>query len=108
VVRVIILCERPQHLSAEHAIAWLRRASAEAVATRGVAALRLTQLQNPSPTLAPMATWLIEAELERGADAAAIVASAPWRDLLGDLRLLGMRPSVAVADSARATALETA
>jgi hypothetical protein len=45
--------------------------------------------------------WLIELEFEDEQAAREAVADAPCAMLLGDLRLLGMRPTVALVDRAQ-------
>ena len=105
--RVIVLCERPRHLSAEDAVAWLRRATA-ALVQDGAANVYLTELASASMRWARAWDWLIEVEVSDASAGQRLVADPPWGQLLADLRLLGMRPCVAVADSARTTQLGAA
>lgn len=43
--------------------------------------------------------WDLMADLEGADDWAALVSSREWDELLGDLRLVGMRPTLLVADA---------
>jgi hypothetical protein len=105
VSRLIVLCERPKHLSAEEALTWFRRATDGLVGRDGIEAVSLTALESVSLRWARSWDWLIEVELPDSGTARRLVGETPWGELLADLRLLGMRPCVAVADRARATPL---
>jgi hypothetical protein len=105
VTRLILLCERPRHLARDEAVAWFTRATGQLAASPGVRELLLTELESASLRWTRTADWMVEAELERDVDPRRLVDTEPWRDLLADLRLLGMRPSVAVADPERVSDL---
>jgi hypothetical protein len=99
VPRLILLCERPPHLSRNESLVWLRQATEQLVDGTDVVGLRFTELESPSLRWSSDSDWLLEAELADGVDARRLVESARWRELLGDLQLLGMRPALAVADA---------
>ena len=101
--RIIVLCERPRQLSAEDALTWLRRAIAGLADGDAVTGIRVTELESVSLRWARSWDWLIEVDLGASGNARRLVTETAWGELLADLRLLGMRPSVAVADPARAT-----
>jgi hypothetical protein len=103
VSRMILLCSRPRHLSSGDVTDALARALPGLAGGPHVAAVRMTPVRGASLRWSPMFDWLIEAELADGADPTVIVDSSAWRDALADLRLLGMRPSVAVADATLTT-----
>ena len=101
-----MLCERPRRLKREEAVEWLRKATASLeVGEGGVKALQLVELDSPSLRWARCWDWLLEVELASDVDANELVSHGPWGDLLADLRLLGMRPAVAIANPARTTQL---
>jgi hypothetical protein len=95
--RLVLLCERPRHLSREESRDWFRRAVAELADGGEVLTLEFTELETASRHWACPADWMIEAELGE-VDAGRLVESPRWRGLLADLRLLGMRPAVAIGD----------
>jgi hypothetical protein len=99
------MCERPSRLSGDEAIAWLRRATEQLGDGRDVTDLRLVELEHPSLRWAGACDWMVEAQLGDGVDPRRLVANDVWRDLLADLRLLGMRPTLAVADAGRTSDL---
>ena len=103
--RLIVLCERPRQLSAEDALAWFRRATADLVDGEAIDAVSLTELESVSLRWGRSWDWLIEVEFADPGTARRVAAERPWGELLGDLRLLGMRPCVAVADPDRSTQL---
>jgi hypothetical protein len=93
--RVLVLWSRPQHLSAAEAERWARDEVRALLAADAVTSARLARLQRPSPRHGGEWDWLLELEVT-AADCVDRGACAEW---LGDLRLLGMRPSVTlVAD----------
>jgi hypothetical protein len=68
--------------------------------TPGVTAVELSRLQNPSERGASW-DWLIEMHLEHAADAAKAARANACRELVADLRLLGMQPSLVLVDATR-------
>jgi hypothetical protein len=102
---MIVLCERPRQLGAHEALAWLHKAMREVTDREAVARVQVTELENVSMGWARSWDWLIEVQVADSASARRLVAETPWGSLLADLRLLGMRPSVALADRTRETPL---
>jgi hypothetical protein len=96
VTRLIVLVGAPQHLRAEEAEGWLRKEAAALGTAEGVRRAAISPLASPSLRWPNQWGWLIEIDCEgpEGADRA--ICDDAWTDLLGDLRLLGMRPTVAV------------
>jgi hypothetical protein len=95
--RLVLLCERPRHLSRQEALDWFSRAVAQLADGGEVLTLELTELETASRHWSCPADLMVEAQLGE-VDAGRLVESPRWRGLLGDLRLLGMRPAVAIAD----------
>jgi hypothetical protein len=98
VSRVLITGSQPQHLTAAQADRWLRSELGELRALPGVESIVLSRVQTAPRHVRPWA-WLCELHLTDGADAQACVEHPVCRDWLLDLRLLGMRPALAVLDS---------
>ena len=97
--RLIVMCERPMHLGADEAAAWLRREAAQVLAEDGIAKVELTVLESAPLRWGRVWDWLIEIDLVSHADA--LARGSRCATLLADLRLLGMRPSVALADPSK-------
>lgn len=63
-----------------------------------VLGVEVTRLQTPALRGGRDWHWLIEVHCERGEDAARAARDVACRDLMADLRLLGMQPSLVLAD----------
>jgi hypothetical protein len=63
-----------------------------------VTRLEVTRLQAPALRGGRDWQWLIEMYCERGEDAVRAARDDTCRDLVSDLRLLGMQPSLVLAD----------
>ena len=103
--RLILLCERPRHLARDESVVWLRQATHHLVDGADVVGLQFTELEGPPLCWSPAGDWLLEAELADDVDAQRLIDSPQWRELLADLRLLGMRPALAVADARNSSPL---
>ena len=101
VTRLIVACERPDHLAEDEARAWLLREAGSLARSSGVERVELSALESARGEWDVGWDWLIEVQLADQTDGRTFVRQAAWVDLLGDLRLLGMRPTVAVVDPAR-------
>jgi hypothetical protein len=99
VARLLIFWTQPQHLSAAEADAWVRGELRKVTGLAGVERAELTRLRSRSERFAAPHDWMLELHLAPGAAAADYVEAQPCAEWLGDLRLLGMRPVVVVADS---------
>lgn len=99
--RLIVMCERPMHLAEDEAGAWLMREAAEISAEDGINGVELTVLESAPLRWGRVWDWLIEIELVGGADRDTLAKGSRCATLLADLRLLGMRPAVAVVDPAK-------
>ena len=96
VPRVLVLWSRPDHLSAEEAERWARAELRAVVASDGVRSAKLKRLDPASPRYGGGLHWLLE--LEVAGPARECVENGRFAEWLGDMRLLGMRPEVVVAD----------
>jgi hypothetical protein len=95
VSRIIITGGQPQHLSPAEAQSWLRAEIESLHALPGVELAVLTQVSGSPGHPRPWA-WVCELHLAAGADGTACVQHPVCSEWLMDLRLLGMRPAVAV------------
>jgi hypothetical protein len=96
VPRVLILWSRPQHLTAEEAERWARTELRGVLAADSVRSAELRRLEPASPRYGADPRWLLE--LEVAGPARECVENGPCAAWLGDMRLLGMRAEVVVAD----------
>jgi hypothetical protein len=97
VARLMIFVERPRHVTSEEAEAWLERELA-ALDSNGVDSILLKRVLGASPRLSDTWSWMVQIDC-RDLDAAReAVGKGPGMALLADLRLLGMRPSLALVE----------
>jgi hypothetical protein len=93
----MVFVERPRHVTSEEAEAWLERELA-ALDSSGVDSIQLKRVLGASPRLCDTWSWMVQIDC-RDLDAAReAVGNGPGMALLADLRLLGMRPSVALVE----------
>jgi hypothetical protein len=98
VARLLIFWAQPAHLSAAEADAWVRRELHKVTGVAGVERAELTRLRAGSDRFASPHDWMLELQLASELAATDCVNARPCAEWLGDLRLLGMRPAVVVAD----------
>jgi hypothetical protein len=79
----------------------MRNQAASLSDASGVTSVELSRLKNPSARVDARWDWLIEMHLGDSGDAAGAARDAVCRDLVADLRLLGMYPSLVLADGTR-------
>ena len=103
--RLLVLCCRPKRLRVLEAEEWLREEVGRLFADGAVARIQITTLASASVRWGREWDYLIALELRDGADAATVVDGPECAGLLGDFRLLEMRPSVIVADDGRTVAV---
>ena len=106
--RLVVLCERPMHLARDEAATWLQREAAEISAEDGIDSVEFTVLERAPLRWGQVRDWLIEIELAGDPDRFALARGSRCATLLVDLRLLGMRPAVAVVDPAKKQVLSHA
>ena len=95
--RLIVLAQRPYHLSVAEAEEWLRAQVVELAGLGGVLRVDMTRLASASLRFGREWDWLLEVHLDAAVDAQHTLREPACTGLLADLRLLGMRPAVAIA-----------
>jgi hypothetical protein len=98
VARLLLFVGRPSALSEREAVRWMREQVAPLAEIEAVSRVEVTRLQAPALRGASDWQWLIEMYCERGEDAVRAARDEACRDLVADLRLLGMQPSLVLAD----------
>jgi hypothetical protein len=99
--RLLVLFHDPYHLDPDEARAWLRREVSSALSQDGVQQATLTRLGDGSSQTCGGFGWLLEFDVAPGRKPQGAV-----RELVADLRLLGMSPLVAIADDRHAIDLD--
>jgi hypothetical protein len=94
--RLVLLAQAPPHLDGEEAEAWLREQLAALVGMHGIERVSLARLESVSIDLGGSADWLVEMDCSAVDDAVGACRNGALRDLIGDLRLIGMHPSLAL------------
>jgi hypothetical protein len=94
----MVLVRPPRQLELAEAEDWLRQQLASVVGAEGVRSVALSRLASASSRWSQDWGWLVEFEFETAERARGAVGEAAWSMLLGDLRLLGMSPTVALVD----------
>jgi hypothetical protein len=102
VPRLLLLFHDPYHLEEGDARAWLRREVEAALRRDQLETARLTRLGSATSQPRGGFDWLLEFSVDR----AATNPRAAIGELVADLRLLGMAPTVAVADDRNAVDLK--
>ena len=92
--RLLILAQCPHHLRPDEAETWLR-SELDELPRDGVERVELAPLASVSLRFGRHWDWLVELHWASDAAAARALEGPACLTLLGDLRLLGMRPSVA-------------
>jgi hypothetical protein len=98
---LLLFARRPYHLSDEEADTWMRTQAASLVRADAVTSVHLSRLQNPVALAGGSWDWLIEMHLAHAEDAVGAARDQACRDLVADLRLLGMHPSLVLVDGTR-------
>ncbi len=99
--RLLVLVSPHRQLSPDEAEDWLRQEIAPVASGGGVRSAALSRLASASRRWSQQWGWLIELEFEDAQAAREAVASDACAMLLGNLRLLGMRPTVALIDGSQ-------
>jgi hypothetical protein len=94
--RLVLLAQAPPHLDGAEAEAWLQKELASLVGKHGIQRVSLARLENVAIDLGGSADWLVEMECSGVDDALGAGRNGALRDLIGDLRLIGMHPSLAL------------
>jgi hypothetical protein len=101
IARLMLFVRRPYHLSQEQAQHWMRTEVAPLARAAAITRLEVSELRGPGAPSSSDWDWLIEMSFEDAEDAARAAREEVCRDLVADMRLLGMRPSLALAAATR-------
>ena len=93
----MIFVERPRHISAGDAEAWLEW-ELEPLRGDGIDRIRLRRLRSGSLRFAQSWAFMVEVDCRDVTAARAAVQDGPGLALLADMRLLGMRPSMVLVE----------
>jgi hypothetical protein len=102
VARVLIFWTRPHHLSDQEIDAWTWAEARRLLGIAGVERLELTRLESASERHARPWDWMVELHLTADADRRGCIDAGPGADWIRDLRLLGLRPAVLLAEDTTA------
>ena len=97
VVRLLIFIQPPRHVAPVEAESWLE-GELGALRRNGVDSIQLRRLRAASRRFSETCAWMIELDCRSAEDACAAVDEGPGLMLLGDLRMLGMHPCVALVE----------
>ena len=93
VVRVLVAVQRPHHVSLSEMETWL---VAQLRAFDGAGRMRVIRVSAGPESWGDGCSWVIELCCSDRDQAGDRLRQREWSGLLGDLRLLGMRPAVTV------------
>ena len=96
-VRLLIFIRPPRYGAPADTESWLQRELAS-LCHDGVDRVQLRRLRSASPRLTATCAWMVELDCHSPEAACAAVGDGPGMMLLGDLRMLGMHPSVALVE----------
>jgi hypothetical protein len=97
----MLFIRRPYHLSEEEADQWLGGQAAPLARTAAVKDVEMSRLRNPAAGGGDDWDWLIEMHCDGVEEAERAAREDACRELVADLRLLGMHPSLVLADVPR-------
>jgi hypothetical protein len=80
----------------------MRKQAASLIHVKAVRSLELSRIDNPALRGGSSWNWLIEMHVDRAEDAVHAARDPACRDLVADLRLLGMHPCLVLADVTQA------
>jgi hypothetical protein len=96
--RLMLFVRRPSALSEAQAGGWMREQAAQLAGATAVDRVQLIRLQDPGAHGGGDCDWLIEMHCQSGEAAVSAARDQVCRDLVADLRLLGMHPRLVLAD----------
>jgi hypothetical protein len=102
IVRLMLFIRRPYHLSEQEGDAWMRAQAAPLAQAATVQSVQVSRLHGPGSPGGGDWDWLIEMHCEDAEAARHAARAKACRDLVADLRLLGMQPRLVLADATRA------
>ena len=99
IARLMLFVRRPYHLSEQEADNWLRGQAAPLAQAATVERVEVSRLHGPGSQGGRDWDWLIEMHCEDAEAARQAARAEACRDLVADLRLLGMQPTLVLADT---------
>jgi hypothetical protein len=97
-VRILVLWNPGRGVTVKDDEAWAR-AHVQPIGTcHGVAAMALHPVKSAAARHPQTYGWCLELRLAPGHEPRDVVRAAPFAEFIGDMRLLGMRPSVLAID----------
>jgi hypothetical protein len=101
----MLFVRRPSSLSEREATGWMREQAEQLASAGGVNRVQLIRLRTPALQGGADCEWLIEMHCRGREEAARAARDRACRDLIGDLRLLGMHPRLLIADGSEPEAV---
>jgi len=101
IVRLMLFVRRPYHLSEQEADNWLHGQAASLARTATVQSVHVSRIHSPGSDGGRDWDWLIEMYCQDAEAAGQAARAEACRDLMADLRLLGMQPRLVLADATR-------
>jgi hypothetical protein len=101
IARLMLFVRRPYHLSQEEAERWMRSEAAPLTRSAAVTSVEVSEVRSPGAPGGSDWDWLIEMSFQGADDAARAAREEACRDLIAEMRLLGMHPSLALVDGTR-------
>jgi hypothetical protein len=98
VPRLLALFRDPYHLNRDDARAWVTRELETVLRGEELQSARLTRLGGASARATNTYDWLLELRVAPSGRSTTVESGGAFADLMGDLRLLGMAPTVVLAD----------
>ena len=99
IARLMLFVRRPYHLSELEADNWLRGQAAPLARTATIQSVHVSRIHSPGSRGGRDWDWLIEMHCEDAEAAGRAARAEACRDLVADLRLLGMQPTLVLADT---------
>jgi hypothetical protein len=97
----MLFVRRPYHLSDDEADRWMRKQAAPLADAAAVESIHISRLHAPAARGGGDWDWLIEFHCRGAEDASRAAREEVLRDMVADLRLLGMNPRLVLADGTR-------
>jgi hypothetical protein len=101
ITRLLLFISRPYHLSDQEADRWMRSQAAGLEKGEQVTRVEVSRLLSPAARPGAEWDWLIELHCDGVEGAGRAAREAALRDLVADLRMLGMRPRLVLAEGTR-------
>jgi hypothetical protein len=101
IVRLMLFVRRPYHLSEQEGDAWMRGQAEPLAQAATVQSVQVSRLHGSGSQGGSDWDWLIEMHCEDAEAARQAARGEACRDLVADLRLLGMQPRLVLADATR-------